>query len=137
MGQDDRVVVDVDDLRVRGDPLGDLVGVVGGRQAGADVQELADLRLAGQVPDGAGEEPPGGAGDVHDLGIDGAIVVTGVAVHREVVLAAQPVVPDPRRVRHLGVDLRGLGRLAGTGRAVGHGGPPRVVSPDVPLVIMS
>ena len=53
MGQDDRVVVDVDDLRVRGDPLGDLVRVVGGRQAGADVQELADLRLAGQVPDGA------------------------------------------------------------------------------------
>jgi hypothetical protein len=32
------------------------VGVVGGRQAGTDVQELADLGLTGQVADGPGEE---------------------------------------------------------------------------------
>jgi hypothetical protein len=44
------------------------VGIVGSRQAGADVQELADLRLTRQVPDGTGEELPGGAGDVEDSG---------------------------------------------------------------------
>jgi hypothetical protein len=61
MGQYQGIVVDIDDPGVGGDPLGDLVGVVGGGQAGADVQELADLRLTGQVADGTGEEPPGGA----------------------------------------------------------------------------
>jgi hypothetical protein len=56
------------------------VGLVGGRQAGADVQELSDLRLTGQVPDRPGEELPGGAGDVDDFGEDLAILVTGGAV---------------------------------------------------------
>jgi hypothetical protein len=41
VGQHHRVVVDTDDAALRGDPLGHLVGVVGGGQAGADVQELA------------------------------------------------------------------------------------------------
>jgi len=36
--------------------LRDLVHVVGARQAGADVQELADPGLPGQVPDGAPQE---------------------------------------------------------------------------------
>ena len=56
------------------------MGLVGGRQAGADVQELPDLRLTGQGADGPGEELPGGAGDVDDLGEDLAILVTGGAV---------------------------------------------------------
>jgi hypothetical protein len=42
MGEDHRVVVDVDDPGVGSDALGDVVGVVGGGQAGADVEELAD-----------------------------------------------------------------------------------------------
>jgi len=59
--QHQRVVVDVDDAGLGRDGLGDLVGVVGGRQAGADVLELADARLAGQVADRAGQEPSVGA----------------------------------------------------------------------------
>jgi hypothetical protein len=49
VGQDHWVVVDVDDPGVGGDALGDLVGVLGGGQAGADVQELPEAGLAGQV----------------------------------------------------------------------------------------
>jgi hypothetical protein len=125
VGQDQGIVVHVDDPGVGGDSLGDLVGVVGGRQAGADVQELANLGLTGQVADGAGEELPGGPCDVDDFGEDLAILVTGGPVHRVVVLAAQPVVPDPGRVRHRGVDLGWCRGLAGRGGAVCHGKHPR------------
>ena len=54
--QHQRVVVDVDDPGRRGGSLRDLVRVLHGRQAGADVEELADARLRGQVVDGADEE---------------------------------------------------------------------------------
>jgi len=40
MRQDERVVVDVDDAALRCGRLGDLVGVVGGGQPSADVEEL-------------------------------------------------------------------------------------------------
>jgi hypothetical protein len=82
VGQDHRVVVDIDDPGVGGDPLGDLVGVVGGGQAGADVQELADPGLAGQVGDGPDEERARAAGDLDDLREDGPELLTGVAVDR-------------------------------------------------------
>jgi hypothetical protein len=49
------VVVDVDDPGLRRHPLRYLVGVVHGGQPGADVQELTDPRLAGQITDDAGE----------------------------------------------------------------------------------
>jgi hypothetical protein len=62
------VVVGVDDLGVRGHPLGDLVGVVGGGQPGANVEVLADAGVTGQVPDRTGEEGPGGAGVLDDRG---------------------------------------------------------------------
>jgi hypothetical protein len=42
----DRVVVDVDHAGARRDGLRDLVGVVRGRDAGADVEELPDPGLA-------------------------------------------------------------------------------------------
>ena len=42
VGEHERVVVDVDDPGGRGDALRDLVHVVRGRQAGADVEELRD-----------------------------------------------------------------------------------------------
>ena len=57
VGEDQRVVVHVDDRAIPGRFLGDLVGVVGGRQAGADVEELPDPDLRGQVPHGAQERP--------------------------------------------------------------------------------
>src|SRR6266571_1717196 len=117
--QHERIVVDVDDARFRGDRLGDLVGVVGGRQAGADVQELADPRLAGQVPDRAAQERPVSAGEAGDVREHRHDLVTDHAVGRVMVLAAQPVIPDPGRVRHGYVELRRV--LAGGGRIVGHG----------------
>src|SRR5215203_6154280 len=43
------VVVHVHDPGVRCDALSDLVGVVGGRQSGADVEELPDPAVCGQV----------------------------------------------------------------------------------------
>jgi hypothetical protein len=38
MGQDDRIVIDVDHVRVRRDPLGDLMSVLGRRQPRAQVE---------------------------------------------------------------------------------------------------
>ena len=51
MGQHDRVVVDVDDARLRGDLLRDLVHVARRGQPGPDVDELADADLADQEAD--------------------------------------------------------------------------------------
>ena len=68
VGQHDGVVVDVDDPGVRGGALRDLVGVVGGRQAGADVEELAYALLVGQVADGASQEVPARDGHVDEPG---------------------------------------------------------------------
>ena len=48
VGEHDRVVVHVDDPGRRVDPLGDLMGVVGRRDAGPDVEELVDPGLACQ-----------------------------------------------------------------------------------------
>ena len=60
VGQHERVVVCVHDPAVRRGPLGDLVGVVRGGQARADVEELADAGLGGQEADRAGHELPRG-----------------------------------------------------------------------------
>src|SRR5262245_4645060 len=49
VGEDQRIVVDVHDARFWRDTLGDLMGVVGGRQTGTYVEELPYLGLAGQV----------------------------------------------------------------------------------------
>src|SRR5690606_39602736 len=54
-------------FRSRGDALGDLVGVVHGRQARADVEELPDTGVLRQVADGAAQEVPVSAGVLHDL----------------------------------------------------------------------
>jgi hypothetical protein len=117
--QHERVVVHVDDARFRSQPLGDLVCVVGGRQTGADVQELADPCLADQIPDRAQQKRPGTAGRAGHVRERRDDPVTSLAVDGIVVLATQPVVPDPGRMRHACVDLRPF--LAGGGRTVGHG----------------
>jgi hypothetical protein len=80
------------------------VGVVHGRQPDADVQELPHPGRAGQVPHHAGEERAGGPGLGSRLGQDVQDLVAGLAVDSVVVFAAQPVVPDPGRIRHGGVD---------------------------------
>ncbi|KIX79764.1 hypothetical protein SF12_02540 [Streptomyces sp. MBRL 601] len=74
VAEDDRVVVDVDDAGAGVDALGDLVGVVDGGQSGADVQELGDARLPGQVRHGPPEEGAVGAGHVPDAGWNPATV---------------------------------------------------------------
>jgi hypothetical protein len=56
VAEHDRVIVDVHDPGVRGDLLGDLVGVLRGRQAGAQVKKLLDPGLRGQVAYRASEE---------------------------------------------------------------------------------
>ena len=117
------VVVDVHDAALRGRPLGHLVGVVDRRQAAADVEELADPGLAGQVADGAVQELPVAAGQVGNRGIHLPQLLAELAVDREVVLAAQPVVPDPRRMRDHRVQARCCRPVLGRGLS-GHGPMP-------------
>ena len=102
--QDDRVVVGVDDPCSGSRPLRHLMGVVHGGQAGADVEELPDARVGRQVMHDGGEEHPDAAGDVGHGGHDGEHFLGGDPVGREVVLAAEPVVVDARRVRHADVE---------------------------------
>jgi hypothetical protein len=105
MHQHERVVVHVDDPRLRRYLLSDLVSVVGGRQAGADVEELPDPGLAGQVTDRADQETALHMGDIGDVGKHPQDHVADLAVGREVILAAQQVIPDPGRVRDASVKL--------------------------------
>src|SRR5439155_14279717 len=122
--EDQRVVVDVDDARFRGDRLGHLMGVVRGRQTGADVEELADAGFAGEIPDGTGEEAAGEARVLHNLGEGDTDLVADGPVGREVVFAAQPVVPDPSRLRHAAVEPGRLLWTARSGRTLSHGAAP-------------
>ena len=95
--QDQRIVVGVHDPRFGSHPLGHLVGVVRGRQPGTDVQELAD---AGQIPDRPARKGPVRPGLCHDTRQHRGYPVTRLPVDGEVVIAAQPVVPDPSRMRN-------------------------------------
>ena len=99
MGAGHRVVVDVHHLRVRRDRLRHLVHAVLGGQAGTEVEELADARLAGQEADHAADERPVVADGSRDVGQGGEQLLRGVAVGGEVVLAAEDVVVDPGDVR--------------------------------------
>jgi hypothetical protein len=76
-----------------------------GGQAGADVEELSDAGLRGEVVDGSDDELPGLLGQLHDAGEPGNARVPGNTVGGAVFLAAHPVVPDPRRMRHRRVNL--------------------------------
>jgi hypothetical protein len=106
VGEHQGVIVYVHDPALRRHLLGHLMGVIRGGQAGADVQELPDPRLDGQVADRPGQERPGRAGDHGDTGKDLQVLIARCPVDRVVVLAAQPVVPDPGRMRHRVVDTR-------------------------------
>ena len=76
------------DLLVPGSGLRDLVGIVRRRDAGADVEELPDADLGGQVPDGPAEELPVGPDVADDRRPDGDDRLRGPLVGGEVVLAA-------------------------------------------------
>src|SRR6266516_1285920 len=105
MGEHDRVVVDVDDARIRGRRLRHLVGVVRGGNPCADVEELADARFPGEKPHHAGQEGAVRA-DAHPQAwrrLEDTL--RGLPVCGEIVLAAKPVVIDPGRVRHSRVEF--------------------------------
>ena len=80
------------------------MGVVRGRDAGADVEELPDPGLGGQEPHHPGEERSVGAHRGDDAGVGLEHRVAGRAVGGEVVLAAQPIVMHPGAVGHAGID---------------------------------
>src|SRR5690606_11861864 len=104
VGEDDGVVVDVDDPCVGCGALGHLVGVVGGRQARADVQELPHPLLGDQEADGSPEEETAGVRDVDQPGEDLLDLLADLPVDLVVVLAADEVVPEAGRVRPARID---------------------------------
>jgi len=103
--EDEGVVVHVDHARFRGDGLGHLVRVARGRQAGADVQELPDPGPRRQVPDRPAQERPVGPSQPDDVREHRHDLVADLTVGLVVVLAAQPVIPDPGGMRDRGVEL--------------------------------
>jgi hypothetical protein len=82
------------------------VHVLRRRQAGAEVKELPDPRLGGQIADHAGEEGAARPGRLHRLREDLDGLRGGVAVGLVVVFAAQPVVVDTGRMRNRWIDRR-------------------------------
>jgi hypothetical protein len=116
--QHHRVVVDVDDLGLRVDPLDDLVGVLRRRQAGAEVEELGDPGLAGQEPAGANKETTVFEREV--LGFRRGLLhlVQDLPVDLVVVLPQQEGVVHPRDARSGRVDSHR--HSFGPGRGVRH-----------------
>jgi PAS domain S-box-containing protein len=102
--EDDRVVVHVDDPGFRRDLLGDLVRVIGGGQAGPDIQELPDPGLTGQVLHGPAQEGPVGPDTGQDIRVSRDGLLCDVPVGLVVVLPAEPVIVDPGGVRDAGVE---------------------------------
>lgn len=110
----DRVVVDVGHLGVGVDLLRRLVGVLLGRQAAADVQELVDPRSSHQVLHPLDEGFP-----VLDRAATGVRDVLQVgrrtfAVGGEIVLATEQCVIDARDGRGGSVELRRSFRAVGS-----------------------
>jgi hypothetical protein len=91
------------------------MGVVGGGQAGADVEELADAVFGRQLVHRVDQEQPRGPGDQRQGGHRLEDSFGRFPVGGEVVFTAQPVVPHPRRVGHAGVEGRQLAAI-GPGR---------------------
>ena len=102
----DRVVVDVNYPRRRGDPLDDLVHVRAGGDAGTDVKELRNPHLPGQEGCRTAHKPPvldHGGPHGRERGGDG---VSRFPVSGEIILAAKPVVIAPGGMCHRRVDRR-------------------------------
>ncbi len=94
----DRVIVDVGDPGRRIGLPGDLVHDVLGGQAHAEVEELVNARLVGQVPHHPGDEFPGsGRGDPHG-GQSGQHLLGRVPVGLEGLPAAQVMVVHARHI---------------------------------------
>ncbi|AEW97943.1 hypothetical protein SCATT_55720 [Streptantibioticus cattleyicolor NRRL 8057 = DSM 46488] len=94
VGEHDGVVVDVEHPGRRRVALGHLVHVVGGRQAAAHVDELADRCVQRDVPHRAHQRPAVGVGDGDRPGHLVLEPVTDLPVDGVVVLAAEQIVVD-------------------------------------------
>src|SRR5262249_21917802 len=114
------------DPRLGRDLLGNLVSVLHCGQAGADIEELTYPGLTSQKTHDADEELPGLLSPGDDVRVHRDEGVTGGAVDLVVVFAAHPVVPDPRRMRHIKPDLRGELGAQFPGPLISHGEAPRV-----------
>ncbi len=106
MGQDDGVVVHVYDPAFARHRLRHLVGVVGGGDPGADVEELPHAGLADQIPHGPGQERPVPPHPFRHMRGRPHRRPRGDLVRGEVGLAAQPVVIDAGHVRDADIDVR-------------------------------
>jgi hypothetical protein len=104
MEQDDGIVIDVDNARVRRCRKHDLVRIVGGRDACADVEKLPDPGLGGQESGRPGEERAVGPDRLDDSRVGGDNGVAGRPVGGEIVLAAEPVVMHARTMRDARID---------------------------------
>jgi phosphoglucomutase len=98
-----RVVIDVGDRGLRVGRLCCFVGVRGGRQPGAQVDELTDA-LPGQPGDGPPHEAPALRDGLGDRGIDRQQLFGDRPVRGEVVLAAQEVIVNASDGRGPGVE---------------------------------
>jgi len=103
VGEHDRVVIDIDHPAVRGGRLRDLVHAVHRGQPGADVKELPDADLIGQVPDHAHQELAvlDRRGPHHAARHHRDDSLRGGPVGRVVVLAAEVVVIHPGGARDI------------------------------------
>jgi hypothetical protein len=109
MGHDHWVVVHVHDPRLGRDRLCDLVRVVGGRQAGTDVEKLADARLTGQERGRSPQEAAVFLCGGRSAGPCRCDPVAGGAIRGEMVLPAEPVVVAACRMRDRRVAVRRVG----------------------------
>jgi hypothetical protein len=103
MGPDHRVAVHVGDPRGRGIRQRRLVHAELGRQSGAQVNELLDTCVAGNVAHRPGQERPAVPGNGRDIRNRGEQLGCGGAVNGEVVLATKQEVINPGHVgrRHI------------------------------------
>ncbi len=106
VGEDHRVVVDVDDAHFRVDLVRDFVHISGGGQAGADVEELADTGTD-QFPGGTAQQHAAFPAQLFALGEDLLHGGRSGPVGGEVVLPAEEVVVDAGDAGDFGVDLSG------------------------------
>jgi hypothetical protein len=113
---DHRIVVDVHGPHQRVDLVRDLVHVSLRGQARADVEDLADPRLAHQVTDNPAQEGPVGLGTdgrvgrypqgrLDDLAVGGEIILS--AQESEIILSAQESIVDTGDVRRFRVGALG------------------------------
>jgi hypothetical protein len=105
VGEHDRVIIHVDHARLRRRRLSDLVRVVRGRDAGAEIKELPDARAGGQLAHRPGQKLPVSPRARDHPRVGGGRFLGRLPVGGKVVRAAQPVIVDPGLVRD--ADIKG------------------------------